>query len=173
MTFQVTLSSIKICNCCCLSQSQTDSTEKSRNQDKLQRDALRDLNIFSSTTGMSQCCLRWLNRENLPDPLLNCSFLCPAVNPPLWFTPWIASVGEGFLFDPHFILLHFTMPSHWKRRWLCAEEQGLFHCTKHEEHQCRPQIPLGASHWLWFVREEGSIHWVTSADLLPQGNTTH
>lgn len=147
-----------IFNCCSLSHSQTDSTEKSRNQDKLQRSALRGL--LSSTTGVSKCCLRWLNAEILPDPFLNCSFLHPAENPPLWFTPWIASLSEGLLFDPYFVLLHFAMPSQRKRgRWLCAEEQGLSHRTKHEQHHSPPQIPLGPSRWLWFVREEGSMHY--------------
>lgn len=86
------------------------SIEKFRKQDKLQKDACRGLSSFS-VTGMSQCCLRWLITEILPDPFLNCSFLYPATSLSLWLSPCIASLSEGFLLEPHFTLLHFAMPS--------------------------------------------------------------
>lgn len=86
------------------------STEEFRKQDKLQKVAWRGLSSFS-VTGMSKCFLRGLITETLPQPFLNCSFLYPAISLSLWFSPCIALVSERFLFDPHFIPLHFVTPS--------------------------------------------------------------
>lgn len=123
----------------------TGSTKKSRKQDKLQRDAWRGLSSFSSIRGMSQSCLRWLKTEILLGSFLNCSFLHPAVNPPLWFTPWMASLSEGFLFDPHFIPLHFTTPSHssGKEREDCVLRNRAYLTTPN----MRNASPLPESLW--------------------------
>lgn len=88
----------------------TCSTEKFSKQDKLQKDAWRGLSSFS-VTGVSKCFLRWLITEILPDPFLNCFFLYPAISLSLQFSPCIALLSERFLFDCHFIPLHFAMLS--------------------------------------------------------------